>query len=178
MEEPIHWKRPWSWEIEGRRRRRWQRLRWLNGITNSNGHEFEETPGDGKGQGDLACCSPWGCKESDTLLLRDLATEQQLFSCHRGTKPDCEGPVYMGVSSSVAHDSYATPWTVACQAPLSMRVPRQEYWSRLPSSSPRNLPNPGIEPTSPASPALVHGFFTTEPPENAQPLAFLHHSFS
>ena len=31
-----------------------------------NGHEFEQTLGDGDGQGSLACCSPWGCKESDT----------------------------------------------------------------------------------------------------------------
>ena len=31
-----------------------------------NGHEFEQTPGDGEGQGNLACCSPWGRKESDT----------------------------------------------------------------------------------------------------------------
>ena len=31
-----------------------------------NGHEFEQTPGDGEGQGNLACCSPWGHKESDT----------------------------------------------------------------------------------------------------------------
>ena len=31
------------------------------------GHEFEETPGDGEGQGSLACCSPWGCKESDMI---------------------------------------------------------------------------------------------------------------
>ena len=30
-----------------------------------NGHEFEQTPGDSEGQGSLACCSPWGCKESD-----------------------------------------------------------------------------------------------------------------
>ena len=30
-----------------------------------NGHEFEQVPGDGEGQGSLACCSPWGCKESD-----------------------------------------------------------------------------------------------------------------
>ena len=30
-----------------------------------NGHEFEETPGDGKGQGSMVCCSPWGLKESD-----------------------------------------------------------------------------------------------------------------
>ena len=31
-----------------------------------SGHEFEQAPGDGEGQGSLACCSPWGCKESDT----------------------------------------------------------------------------------------------------------------
>ena len=31
-----------------------------------NGHEFEQAPGDGEGQGSLACCSPWGCKELDT----------------------------------------------------------------------------------------------------------------
>ena len=31
-----------------------------------NGHEFEQAPGDGEGQGSLECCSPWGCKESDT----------------------------------------------------------------------------------------------------------------
>ena len=43
----------------------------------------------------------------------------------------------------------ATPWTVACQAPLSMGFSRQEYWSGLPFPSPGNLPNPGIEPGSP-----------------------------
>ena len=37
------------------------------------GHEFEQTPGDGRGQRRLTCCSPWGCKESEY----DLATEQQ-----------------------------------------------------------------------------------------------------
>ena len=44
----------------------------------------------------------------------------------------------------------ATPWTVARQAPLSMGFSRQEYWSGLPFPSPRDLPNPGIEPRSPA----------------------------
>ena len=52
-------------KIEGRRRGQ-QRMRWLDGITSSNGHEFEQTLGDGEGQGGLACCSPWGLKESDT----------------------------------------------------------------------------------------------------------------
>ena len=53
------------------------------------------------------------------------------------------------------------PWTIACQAPLSMAFSRQEYWSGLPFPSPGHLPEPGIEP---ASPALAAGFFTTEPP--------------
>ena len=43
-----------------------------------------------------------------------------------------------------------TPWTVACQAPLSMGFSRQEYWSGLPFPSPGDLPDPGIEPASPA----------------------------
>ena len=42
--------------------------------------------------------------------------------------------------------SFATPWTVGCQAPLSMGFPRQEYGSGLPFPSPEDLPNPGIEP--------------------------------
>ena len=44
----------------------------------------------------------------------------------------------------------ATPWTVASQAPLSMGFFRQEYWSGFPFPSPGDLPDPGIEPTSPA----------------------------
>ena len=55
---------------------------------------------------------------------------------------------------------FATPWTVALQAPLSMEFSRQKYRSGLPFPSPENLPDPGIEPTSPA---LTGGFSTTEP---------------
>ena len=57
-----------------------------------------------------------------------------------------------------------TPWTVACQASLSMGLSRQEYWSGLLFSFLGDLPNPGIEPESLTSPALADGFFTTEPP--------------
>ena len=56
---------------------------------------------------------------------------------------------------------FATPWTVARQAPLSMRFSRQEYWSELPCSSPGDLSDPEIKPTSLMSPALAGGFFTT-----------------
>ena len=45
-------------------------------------------------------------------------------------------------------------WTVACQAPLSMGLSQQEYWSGLPIPTPGALPDPGIEPVSPESPAL------------------------
>ena len=45
---------------------------------------------------------------------------------------------------------FAAPWIVACQAPLSTGFSRQEYWSRVPFPSPRNLSYPGIKPGSPA----------------------------
>jgi len=54
-------------KIEGRKRRGWQRMRWLDGQL--NGHEFEQALGDGEGQGSLPCCSPRGHKESDTTEL-------------------------------------------------------------------------------------------------------------
>ena len=47
-------------------------MRWLNSIIDSHGHEFEQAPGDGEGQESLACCNPWGHKESDmTKQLND-----------------------------------------------------------------------------------------------------------
>ena len=49
-----------------------------------------------------------------------------------------------------------TPWTIARQAPLCMRFPRQEFWNGLPFPSPGDLPNAGIKPMSPA---LAGGFF-------------------
>ena len=52
-------------------------------------------------------------------------------------------------------------WTVACQAPLSMRFFRQGYWSGLPCPPPGDLPNPRIKPASLMSPAVASEFFTT-----------------
>ena len=56
---------------------------------------------------------------------------------------------------------FVTPWTVVLQAPLSMGFPRQEWWSGWPFPSPGDPPDPGIEPASLMSPALIGGFFTT-----------------
>ena len=61
-------------------------------------------------------------------------------------------------------DSFATPWTIACQAPLYMEFSRQKYWSGLPFPSPGDLPEPGIKLKSPVSPVCTAGrFFTAEP---------------
>ena len=56
---------------------------------------------------------------------------------------------------------FATPWTVAYQAPPSMGFSRQEYWSGLPFPSPGDLPNPGIKP---GSPVLQTDALPSEPP--------------
>ena len=56
---------------------------------------------------------------------------------------------------------FATPWTVAHQAPLFMEFSRQEYWSGLPLPTPGVLPDPGIKPMLLLAPALAAGFFTT-----------------
>ena len=63
---------------------------------------------------------------------------------------------------------FATIWTVARQAPLSMRFSREEYWSGLPCSPPGDLSNPRIEPMSLMSPALASGFFNTSATSEAQ----------
>ena len=64
----------------------------------------------------------------------------------------------------------ATLWTVASQAPLFMGFFRQEFWSGLPFPPPGDLPDPGKEPVSPASPTLAGRFLITVPsgqPENS-----------
>ena len=65
----------------------------------------------------------------------------------------------------MVYSSFANSWTVARQAPVSMRFSRQQYWSKLPFPSPGDLPDPAVEPTSPA---LAGGFFITEPPRKPQ----------
>ena len=63
------------------------------------------------------------------------------------------------LSRSAVSDSFVITGTVTCQGCLSMGFSRQEYWSRFPFPSSGDLPDPGIEPMSPA---LADRFFTTE----------------
>ena len=74
-QESTHWKRPWCWETlkaGGEGMTEDEMLGWHHWL---NGHECEQTPGVGDGQGSLACCSPWGCR-----IRHNLATEQQQYS--------------------------------------------------------------------------------------------------
>ena len=68
-EELTHWKRPWCWEglgAGGEGTTEDEMAGWHHRL---DGHEFAWTPGVGDGQGGLACCNSWGCKESDTTEL-------------------------------------------------------------------------------------------------------------
>ena len=71
------------------------------------------------------------------------------------------GSRYQLIQSLSHVQLFATPWTATSQDLLSVGFPRQEYWRGLPIPSPGDLPNPGMEPTSPA---LEGRFFTTELP--------------
>ena len=107
-----------------------------------NGHEFEQTLGYSEGQGSLVCCSPWVHKELD---MTEQVNNNLCLWCVSLSR------VWL----------FATPQTIARQAPLSNGFSRKEYWSGLPCSPPESLPNPGIKPTTPISPGLVGGIFTT-----------------
>ena len=68
---------------------------------------------------------------------------------------------FVFLSRLVVSKPFVTPWTVACQAPLSMGFPKQEYWSGLPFLPPGDLPDPGIKPASLGFPALAGRILTT-----------------
>ena len=85
------------------------------------------------------------------LFIHVFKTVVYFYCCMRGYMPSCFSRVQL----------FVTPWTAACQAPLSIGFSRQEYCSGLPCPPPENLPDPGIEPMFLMSPTLVGGFFTT-----------------
>ena len=111
------------------------------------------------GWGSLVGCHLWGRTESDTTE----ATQQQQQPLSLINRVLGLNPLKVKVKSLSLVRLFVTPLTVTYQAPLSMGFSRQEYWSGLPFPSPGELPNPGIEP---GSPALQADALPSEPPGN------------
>ena len=102
------------------------------------------------------------------IELLSLALQGRFLTTGPPGKPIIELFKNSGDLAAKVCPTLATPWTVACQTPLSMGFPRQAYWSGLPFPSSGDLPDPGIKPVSPALQAVSYiasGFFSTEPPE-------------
>ena len=81
---------------------------------------------------------------------------------------------HMRASLVIQSCLFVTPWTATSQGPLSMELFGKEYWSGLPFPPAGDLPDPGTEPRSPASPALAGKFFTNMPPGKPK-LSYAHH---
>ena len=99
-------------------------------------------------------------KQWDSIPVLKTVIENTLIG-HRPDIKSAQSDLISEVKSLSCVQLFATPWTVAHQAPPSMEFSRQQYWSGLPFPSPGYLPDPGIEPRSPT---LQADTLLSEPP--------------
>ena len=138
-------------KTEGRRRRGWQRIRWLDGITDSMDMSLSKLQDMVKNRETW-----WTAVHGVTKSQIQLSNWTTTIPVHKSTLhnriPTAALPyMCICVCQSLSHIwFFATLWIVVHQVPLSMKFSRQKCWSGLPFPSPGNLPDPGIEPTSPA----------------------------
>ena len=93
----------------------------------------------------------WTVRRCNKSILMKISPEYSLEGLMLKLKLQYFGHLMQGEVKSLSRVRFfATPWTVAYQAPPSMRFSRQEYWSGLPCLPPGDLPNSGTEPESPA----------------------------
>ena len=144
--KPVRWavRLPTKWvcQLEVRAWNKLIPLGWRHA-----GHMIPVDKGPWAVQGELLCSSLAVLCLPFHLIVFCLWIEElpgPISLCHTYSHTACVCSVQL----------FATPWTVACQAPLSMEFSRQKYWSGLPFPTSGDLSDPGIEPTSPESPAL------------------------
>ena len=114
---------------------------------------------------------PWW-HDRDHLFICMFSTYISLVECPWSLAPFFDWIAFLLLKvkvKSLSHGQlFATPWTVAYEAPQSIEFSRQEYWSGLPFPSPGDFPNPGIEPRSPTlqtdalpsePPSLLHSLY-------------------
>ena len=122
-----------------------------------NGHEFEQTLGDSEGQRSLACCSPWGCKESDTTqrlnnnnLLKMLVTQLPLILCN---PIDCSPP---GSSAHGFLQARILKWVAI---PFSRGSSQPRDWTQISSTADRFFAiRATTEATSISQTSLIYSF--------------------
>ena len=146
-------------KIEDSRRRRQHRTRWLDGITNSMGMSLSNS-GSWWWTGKHGVLQSMGLQRVGCNWVTELNwTDYQQFVPSLSTiLPSFQVWCIAITLEMLSHFSrvwlFTTPWTVTCQAPLSMGFSRQEYWAGLPCTPP-DLPDPGIEPESIMSPTFT-----------------------
>ena len=119
MLRAAHWKRPWCWKRqEEKGMTEDEMVGWYHRL---NGHEFEQTLGVGDGQGGLACCGPWGLKESDTterlnwtgifkILAFPRTVGQNIWVIHFFKFLNLESFHYDCICSQVKHMPWRRKW--------------------------------------------------------------------